>query len=126
MRKTMTRRIRQFARSIAGVLVLALAVVLSAECVVGEEMTAAEHACCAAMAHNCESMGAQHDCCTPDNDATPQLTGAKILIPTADVAPVLFAVTPPSAPVGNRRANRVSFAAYVYVPSYLLGTAFLI
>ena len=123
MTKAMTRRIRQFARPVAGVLVLALAVVLSAECLVGEEMTAAEHACCAAMADNCESMGAQHDCCTPDNDATQQLT-AKILIPTADVAPVLFAAAPPS-PVRNQRANRVSFA-YTYVPSYLLGTAFLI
>lgn len=88
-------------------------------------MTAAEQACCAAMAHNCESMGAQHDCCTTDNDATPQLTVAKILIPTADVAPVLFAAAPPSASVRNRRVNRVSFA-YAYVPSYFLGAAFLI
>lgn len=125
MTKSMTRRIRQFSRPVAGVLVLALAVVLSAECVVGDEMTAAEHACCAAMAHNCESMGAQHDCCTPDNDATSQLTSAKTLIPTVDVAPVLFAAMPPSTPLQNRRANRLSFG-YAYVPSYLLGTAFLI
>lgn len=125
MTKAMTRRIRQFARPVAGILVFALAVVLSAECVVGEEMTAAEHACCAAMADNCESMGAEHDCCTPDNDATPQLTSVKILIPTADIAPVLLAAAPPSFPLRNRRATRVSFA-YAYVPSYLLGSAFLI
>lgn len=125
MTKAMTRRIRQFARPVAGILVFALAVVLSAECVVGEEMTAAEHACCAAMADNCESMGAEHDCCTPDNDATPQLTSVKILIPTVDIAPVLLAAAPPPSSLRNRRTNHVSFA-YAYVPSYLLGTAFLI
>ncbi|MBY0497451.1 MAG: hypothetical protein K2Y23_24880 [Cyanobacteria bacterium] len=121
----MMRRIRQLTRPVAGVLVLALAVVLSAECLVGEEMTAAEHACCASMADTCESMGAEHDCCTPDNDATPQLTSVKILIPTADIAPVVMAAAPPSFPLRNRRATRVSLA-YAYVPSYLLGSAFLI
>jgi hypothetical protein len=126
MTESMTGLMRRTMRPLAWVLVLALGVVLSAECVIGEEMTAAEHACCTAMAHDCESAGAQQDCCTTDDGAKPQLASAKqILVPTFDAAPLLFAAVPPASPLRNQRATRVSFA-YAYVPTYLLGTAFLI
>lgn len=128
MTTSMTRLIRRTTRPVAWVLVLALGVVLSAECVIGEDMTAAEHACCAAMDHDCESAGAQQDqdCCTTDTGTKLQVASAKqILVPTFDAAPLLFAAVPPSSPLRSQRASRVSFA-HASVPSYLLGTAFLI
>ena len=59
MRKWMTRA----SRPIGSVLAVVFAITVSASCFTGQQMTMTEMACCAAMGHDCGSMGNGEDCC---------------------------------------------------------------
>ena len=59
MRKSMTR----LTRPVSSVLALVFAITVSASCFTGQQMTMTEMACCAAMGHDCGSMGNGEDCC---------------------------------------------------------------
>ena len=58
----MLARVRKL-RSVAGTVALAIVAVASANCLAAQTRTAAERACCAAMAHHCNEPAMQATCC---------------------------------------------------------------
>ena len=94
----MVKMMRRTGRSITWALALALAVVSSATCVLGADMTQAQKACCAAMDRDCGAMAVKQDCCAYDAQTGNGLTALpppiSLLAPPALVAMDV----PPTAP----------------------------
>ncbi len=78
----------RYSRTIAVVQASALAVVLSATCLVDAGMTPAQKACCEAMGHDCNHMAQPQRCCPVE---TPRIAQASVL--------ARFYPLPPAAPV---------------------------
>jgi len=80
----------RMSRPIAGGLMLAIAVVSSAECLTVAQKTPEQHACCAAMKSECE-MAVTVSCCATEATASQGFTATKPMIAVAPVT-VLAAV----------------------------------
>lgn len=80
----MARSMKRTGRFLTWAMALALAVVSSATCVLGAEMTLAQKACCTAMDHDCGAMAVEQDCCVADS---PSLVGLKSAPPISVLAP---------------------------------------
>lgn len=80
-------------RSIGAVLTLAFVVSIGAQCLIGQDMTAIQMACCAGTDHDCQSVGAE-DCCV-GSDAQSQPPADRI----QSVAPTLVAISPAFATI---------------------------
>jgi hypothetical protein len=85
----MVRRIHRMKRSLACGLALAFAVVFAATCLVGNELTAAQQACCVAMNHDCGAMADKQDCCSTE---TPSVAGFSASPIFQLAAPAILAV----------------------------------
>ena len=86
----MVKKMRRMGRSLTWVLALALAVVSSATCVLGADMTQTQKTCCGAMDHDCGAMAVKQDCCAYDAQTVAGLTAVpppiSLLAPPALVA----------------------------------------
>lgn len=115
-------------RSVAGVLMLAVAVVSSAECLAAAQ-TPEQHACCAAMMGECE-MAVSAACCATEPTDAQGLTATKQTIAVIPVA-VLVAILPASA-VASRASSHVvpapdgSSSGPPGIPTYLFVASFRI
>jgi hypothetical protein len=80
-------------RPIAGALMFAVAMLLSASCFATENMTPAQKACCAAMAHNCGEMAVSDGCCAaPAQEGTSLSAAHRVDAPPPALLPTLVAV----------------------------------
>jgi hypothetical protein len=122
----MPRVIRGTIRPIGRALVLALAVVLSADCMTGRDMTPEQKACCAEMGPDCDHSAMAADCCVSENNPDLQQTTAKLnLAPPVAVANPL--ATAHQLPRVRLELSVQSAARHLPdVPAYFLGSAFLI
>lgn len=80
-------------RWIGAILTLAFVVTIGAQCLIGQNMTAAQMACCAGTDHDCQSVGAE-DCCV-GSDAQPQPPADRI----QSVTPTIVAISPAFATI---------------------------
>jgi hypothetical protein len=116
-------------RLVAAVVTLAVAVVLSAKCVMAKDMTPEQKACCAAMGHDCGALAIEKGCCSGEAMkidgvaplAAPELSPPPVVV-LAAVRDVLLAP-----------AIRGVFASAIGaqvkppgVPAYLLASTFRI
>src|SRR6266496_4379075 len=87
----MLRRLRTM-RPVAGAMLFAVMAMLSASCLVAENMTHAQKACCAAMSHDCGELAISEGCCTTQaQDGTSFLAASRVEM-SAPSVPVLIAV----------------------------------
>ena len=86
----MARRMSRTGRFVTWALALALAVVSSATCILGADVTEAQKACCAAMNHDCGDKGVEQDCCLVDSPNLQGLTSGPLVAPL--VPPALVAL----------------------------------
>lgn len=126
MRKSM-KRIR---RPIVWALTVAFAVVLSADCATGKELTDAQKACCAAMNHDCGPMAKEQNCCSVGSQTVEQFTAAKHVSLAKPIAPVVLStlvpdVRQPLPSLHRAHLDRVPLRL-PDVPTYLLVSTFLI
>jgi hypothetical protein len=126
----MRKWLKRTRRPIVWALTLAFAVVLSADCALGKELTEAQKACCAAMNHDCGQMAKEQGCCAIEGQKVDQFTTAKqvSLTPPFVIAVRLAAV--PDLPLFSQawhrpRPDRVPLRL-PGVPTYLLVSTFLI
>lgn len=84
----MCKAVKRVSRPIAWALMVAFAVVLSANCLAGAEMTEAQMACCATMGSECGHRAQEKSCCSTESPRLDQLTTAakSITIPLPDAA----------------------------------------
>jgi len=113
---------RQF-RPIATAVMLAVAVVSSAQCLAGASMTAEQKACCAAMHGDCGEMAIASSCCTGEGQGDQSLVAMKPaagFVPVAALLAILSApaVSLPASPRPLLAAERSS-AGPPGVPTYL-------
>lgn len=83
----------RFRPLIGALLVCALVVSVGADCLVGQDMTADQMACCAGTDHDCESVGSE-DCCV-GSDTQPQSPADRV----QPVTPTLVALSPAFAAI---------------------------
>ena len=126
MRKWMVRWIRPVGWTVAA----ALVVVLTASCAMGEPMTDAEMACCAAMGHDCGAM-ADMDCCSHGQGRTPQFVAATAApVPPPTAALIAVVAVPGTPQAGLRFVSRPLFTGTslrpARIPTYLLISTLLI
>ena len=123
---------RNWSQPIGWTLTVALVVVSAASCAMGEEMTAAQKACCIAMGHDCGHGPAaqQEDCCSHDSRAVEKFVGAKRLSVAAPAPTVTAVIVFLAVPQVHRdsplRHHTPSVAASPPIPAYLLLSALLI
>ena len=125
----MCKLLRQLSRPMANMLMVALAVVSSAECLaIG--LTPEQKACCAAMQHDCGRMAIESSCCANETHDDPSVAATK---PSAGFVPVaaLFAIlTAPSISLqGSPRfavTAETSSPGPPGVPTYLFVSSFRI
>ena len=92
----MVRRITATARFLTWVLALGLAVVSSATCLLGAEMSQAQKACCAGMNHDCGTAAAiEQDCCAAEALALTSFAPGTVVSPLAVPAPATAALIVP-------------------------------
>ena len=95
MDRAMRRWMMQVGRPVGSVLALVFAITVSASCFTGQQTTMAEMACCAAMGHDCGSMGNGEDCCAGEranivqSSRDPHLS---VAAPTLALAAILPAI----------------------------------
>lgn len=127
MRTWMTR----WTRPIAWTLAVAFAVVLSANCATGEEMTEAQKACCAAMGHDCGAMAGGEDCCSHESSRVSQALitakGVSLAVPAPLLVPFALLPAIPSASLQHGLAQVAHVALRSSrIPTYLLLATLLI
>jgi len=124
----MVRSMRRAGRSFTWALALAIAVVSSATCVFGADMTEAQKACCAAMNHDCGDKGVEQDCCVSDSPDLPGLTSGPLvaaLVPPALVALNTLPAEPePTATLVGSSALDAGAPRPSSTPTYLFVSAF--
>ena len=79
-------------RPVASAVVVAVVVMLSANCLGADVMTPAQKACCAAMAHDCGHMALTEACCTGQAQEHQGIASASRVEVAATAVPVLVAV----------------------------------
>lgn len=89
----MHQRSNRHKRPIAWAITIALTAAFFAECAPAEASSVAEHACCAAMKHNCGPDGEPQQCCSIER---PQISGVTIAKHVL-VKPLPMAVSSPVA-----------------------------
>lgn len=124
MRKWMTRA----SPPVGWMLALVFAITVSTSCFTGQQMTIADMACCAAMGHDCGSMGQGEDCCAGERSTIVQSARAS-RVSVAAPAPALAAILRP-IPYAPHRVDSVRFSAVPQrpsgIPKYLRTAALLI
>jgi hypothetical protein len=113
-------------RSVAATLVVAIASIVSANCLAASAQTAAERACCAAMAHHCGEAAVKADCCgerSQGRDTVAALSEKALSAPV----PVLVAILEvPAAMRGSSVAVSNVSVKPPGTPTYVLVSAFRI
>lgn len=126
----MRKLIKRTRRPIVWALTLAFAVLLSADCATGKELTAEQKACCAAMNHDCGPMAKEQDCCSVESQKVEQFTTAKQVIPAKPIVTVVLTIPVPDLrlplPSLHRTHPDRSPLRLPDVPTYLLVSTFLI
>jgi hypothetical protein len=116
-------------RSIDVALMMAFVVSIGAQCVVGDEMTATQMACCAGTDHDCGTAAAAPECCQTEVAAKEQLA-AKIQQVVFPPAPISRAVADFVAPPDIHSARGFDIDRVPLVsespPTYVLLATFLI
>ena len=118
-------------RPVAGAMMFAVAMLLSASCFAAENMTPAQKACCAAMAHNCGEMAVSDGCCSaPAQESTSLSATSRIEAPAPAALPTLVAVldlqeplAPPAgvwAPANTTPVKPPGTHTYLVVSSFRL------
>ena len=122
--------LRRNVRSLGSALILTLAVMASVQCLVAAEMTAAQHACCAAMIHDCDATATHQSCCSTEAPRVDAVSAAKrvsIAVPAAAVTQVAIIDVAPRYLVLSRSPRVDPLAASPPgVHTYLLNSAFRI
>lgn len=120
-------RVRQ---SIGVALMMALVLSIGAQCVVGQEMTTAQMACCAGTDHDCGTAAAAPECCQNDGAAQGALAAAlvqPVVFPPDLVSSVVvdFATPPDTHAASGINVDRPPSIA-ASPPKYVLLASFLI
>ena len=129
MAKVMLRAFRAM-RPVAGAIVVAVVVMLSANCLGADVMTPAQKACCAAMAHDCGHMALTEACCTGQAQEHQGMAAASRAEIAAVAVPVLIAVLQQPEPL-TRNGQTVALVSETPVKppgtsTYLLVSSFRI
>ena len=117
-------------RPIAGGVMLAVAVVLSGNCVTAKDVTPQQKACCAAMGHDCGALAIEQACCEGEAKKVDALT--PLSAPDFATAPVpvlvalLDALTTPAMPTGFFNSASRAQVRPPGIPTYLLVSTFRI
>lgn len=129
-RSDMRKALRRTTRPVAAAMSVLFALVLSVSCFARADMTAAEKACCAAMAHDCSAMAQEQSCCVSDAPTLDQLAAAKKL---SLKAPASVSVSAGTFPHAGEIPAALGFSApralprqLAFTPKYLLLSALLI
>jgi hypothetical protein len=109
---------------------LTLVVMASVQCLVAAEMTPAQHACCAAISHDCDGTAMRQSCCSTEAPRVDAVSAAKrvsIAVPAGAVAQVAtIDVAPPYlVPSRSPRVDPLG-ASPPGVHTYLLNSVFRI
>ncbi|MBI2829258.1 MAG: hypothetical protein HYX77_08320 [Acidobacteria bacterium] len=115
-------------RSTGVALVMALMLSLGAECLVGQEMAAAQMACCADTDHDCGAAATTEDCCQSERADQDRLVNqaqqpVPPLVLVASTIPAL--VLPPNTYASAFGVNTTELKA-ASPPKYVLLASFLI
>ena len=123
----MPKFFKRTVRSLAGLLILALAVIPIMQCAFGDAKTAAPMACCAAMHGECGHM-AISSCCPPATQNVPALVATKPTVVSAPVAALLAVLPAPALAISSgprplfaadaRSAGPPGVPTYVFVSSF--------
>jgi len=117
-------------RPVAGAVTLAMAVVLSATCVVTKDMTPQQKACCAAMGHDCGRTAMERACCPGEAKKVDALTPVSApefaASPVAIVVALLDPLTPPAILSGFFNSASLALVKPPGIPTYLLVSSFRI
>jgi hypothetical protein len=128
MDTSMSRGLTRANRRLTWALALALALVPSATCLMGAEMTEADKACCAAMNHDCGEMSVQLDCCaaTAPGQAGLASPGSPIphLVPPALIVVSIITAPEPAAAVPESSVFDTGAPKPSSRPTYLFVSVF--
>ncbi|MBI4263811.1 MAG: hypothetical protein HY657_05525 [Acidobacteria bacterium] len=115
-------------RSTGVPLMMALVLSLGAQCLVGQDMTTAQMACCAATDHDCGAAAATEDCCQSERAEQDQLlTQAQHLVPpVALIASTIPALVPPLNTYASAFDVNTTELRAASPPKYVLLASFLI
>ena len=117
-------------RPIAGAVTLAVAVVLSANCVTAKDMTPEQKACCAAMGHDCGALAIEQGCCEGEAQKVDALTPTGMpqfaTPPVAVLVALLDPLTPRAIPTGVFNTAVGAQVKPPGTPTYLLVSTFRI
>ena len=126
----MFRGFRAMRRLVANAVVVAVVVMLSANCLGADVMTPAQKACCAAMAHDCGHMALTEVCCTGQAQEHQGIASASRAEVATTAVPVLLAVLEQPGPLtGNGQTVSLVSETPVKPPgtsTYLLVSSFRI
>lgn len=126
MNQSMVRRITGTTRFLTWALAFGLAIVSSATCVLGAEVSQAQKACCAAMHHDCGTAAIEHDCCATEPAAFTSLPSGTVASPVAAPAPVvnLIATAPDLGTCLTASCLDAGASPFSRRPTYLLVSVF--
>jgi hypothetical protein len=126
MDTSMVRSLTRTGRWATWALALALAVLPSATCLMGAEMTEAQKTCCAAMNHDCGEMAVQQDCCSATAPGLVVAAGSPVshLTPPALVVVNIITAPEPVASFLESSAFDAGAPQPSSRPTYLLVSAF--
>lgn len=115
-------------RSTSLALMTAFVLSLGAQCLVGQEMTTAQMACCAATDHDCGTAAATEDCCQSERAEQDQLlTQAQQLVPpVALITSTIPALAPPPNTYASAFDVNTTELKAASPPKYVLLASFLI
>jgi hypothetical protein len=124
---SMPKFFKRAVRSLAGLLILALAVVSFVQCAFGNAKTARLMACCAAMHGECGHM-AISSCCPPETQSVPGSVATKPTTAPAPIAVLLAVLPTPALAISSgprplfapdaRSAGPPGVPTYVFVSSF--------
>ncbi len=130
MNLLMRSALRRHTRPVICGLILALAAMVSAECVMAEDLTPAQMACCATMNHDCGAMAQKQDCCSTaaprvdQGSASPRMS---LAAPHAGVVRLVMHLPALPSPLSPQKRPFKGFEAKPPgVPTYLLISTFRI
>ena len=121
------RAVSHVRRSTALVLMTALALSVAAQCLVGQEMTAAQMACCAGTDHDCNSV-VTADCCRSEQADREQFVTAiqQLVSPPALASTAIAALVWPRSPERAASGHDATELQAPSPPKYVLLASFLI
>ena len=123
----MPKVFKRTVRSLASLLILALAVIPIVQCAFGSAKTGTLMACCAAMHGECGHM-AISSCCPPETQNVPGLVATKPTVAPAPIAVLLAVLPAPALAICN--GSRPLFAADARstgppgIPTYVFVSSF--